>query len=334
MDEVAAAVDQIARDTSFSGVVRVDVEDQTVCAAAFGMADRAHGVANTMDIRFGVASGAKGFTAMTVMSLIQDGVFALGTPARSLLGRDLALVGDDVTIEHLLAHRSGIGDYLDEDIEHDITDYIMTRPAHELATTEAFLPMLDGLAAKAPPGETFCYNNSGYVLLALLCERATGVSYHELVHQRVCAPAGLQHTEFLRSDELPGDAAVGYLAADGLRTNVFHLPIRGNGDGGIYTTADDVHRLWHAFFAGAIVSPHLVTEMIRPRSDVRSDGRRYGLGFWLHLTGDPVMLVGHDPGVSFRTLHDPARRLTHTVIANTARGAWPVSRRLDEILGV
>ena len=51
-------------------------------------------------------------------------------------------------------------------------------------------------------------------------------------------------TEFLRSDELPGDAAIGYLAVDRPRTNVFHLPVLGSRDGGIYTTVADVHALW------------------------------------------------------------------------------------------
>ena len=53
-------------------------------------------------------------------------------------------------------------------------------------------------------------------------------------------------TAFLRSDELPGDAALGYLDVDGPRTNVFHLPVRGSGDGGIYSTAADLSAFWRA----------------------------------------------------------------------------------------
>jgi hypothetical protein len=66
-------------------------------------------------------------------------------------------------------------------------------------------------------------------------------------------------TEFLRSDELPGDAAIGYLAVDRPRTNVFHLPVLGSGDGGIYTTVADVHALWAALDAGLLIdgSRHL-----------------------------------------------------------------------------
>ena len=79
-----------------------------------GLADRAHGVPFTADTRVAVASGAKGFTALTVMRLVEDGVLSLDTRARDLLGDDLPLIDDAVTVEHLLAHRSGIGDYLDE----------------------------------------------------------------------------------------------------------------------------------------------------------------------------------------------------------------------------
>jgi hypothetical protein len=59
---------------------------------------------------------------------------------------------------------------------------------------------------------------------------------------------------------------------------------------------------------------------------------RYGLGFGLHESGDQVMLVGMDSGVSFMSMHDPASGLTHTVISNTADGVWPIARHLRERL--
>ena len=83
-----------------------------------------------------------------------------------------------------------------------------------------------------PPGERFAYCNGGYVVLALIAERTSGTPFHELVRRRVCEPAGMGDTGFLRSDELPGDVAIGYLTADGPRTNVFHLPVRGAGTAG------------------------------------------------------------------------------------------------------
>jgi CubicO group peptidase (beta-lactamase class C family) len=324
------AVDSAADRMGFSGVVRVDRSGSIELAKAYGLADRGHEIPNTIDTRFAIASGTKGLTALAVVSLIEDGILDLTTTARSVLAGDLPLIGDDVTVEHLLSHRSGIGDYLDEEADHDVTDYLMPVPVQELAATEQYLAVLDGHATRFAPGERFAYCNGGYVVLALIAERASGVPFHELVRRRVCEPAGMVDTEFLRSDELPGRAALGYLTVEGSRTNVFHLPVLGSGDGGIYSTAADVSSLWAAFFAGRIVSRDGVAEMVRPRSDVPSESQRYGLGFWLHASRDAAMLEGSDAGVSFRSVHDPVSTITHTVISNSSDGAWPITRLLDE----
>lgn len=333
MSRLEAAIDRLAAETRFSGVVRVDRGDDVVLAKSYGLAHRGFRISNTVDTRFGLASGTKGLTAMAVMSLIEEGRLASDTTARSVLAEDLPLIDDEVTVEHLLAHRSGIGDYVDEDLDLPITDHVLTVPVHELGTIEDHLRVLDGYPSKFRPGERFSYCNGGYVVLALIAERVSGTPFHDLVEQRVCQPAGMTDTAFLRSDELPGGVALGYLAEDGMRTNVFHLPVRGAGDGGIYSTAADISTLWAALFAGRIVSADLVAEMVRPHSDVPGDPpRRYGLGFWLARTGDVVELHGYDAGVSFRTVHDPNDRLTHTVLSNTSEGAWPVTELLDELI--
>ena len=326
-------LDAIAAETGFSGVVRVDRRSEVELERAFGLAHRGYEIPNEPETRFGLASGAKGFTALAVVSLIEDGVLDLATTARSVLGADLPLIDDGVAVEHLLAHRSGIGDYLDEYVEPEPepSDYLMPVPVHELATTEQYLAVLDGHPTKFPPGEQFAYCNGGYVVLALIAERAGEIPFHELVQQRVCEPAGLADTEFLRSDELPGRTAHGYLEPTGLRTNVLHLPVRGTGDGGIYSTAADIAALWRAFRAGTIVSSAWVDEMSRPRSEA-PPSRRYGLGFWLDGASDALLLVGSDAGVSFRTQYDPVTELTFTVISNTSDGAWPIGRFLAERL--
>ena len=321
-------LDALAATNAFSGVVRVDRGDEIVVEKAYGFADRRWEIPNETSTHFAIASGVKCLTALAVVSLVEDGTLELATTARSVLGADLPLIDDAVTVEQLLAHRSGIGDYLDEDAGGEITDYALPVPMHRLAETEAYLAVLDGYATKFAPDERFSYCNGGFVVLALIAERASGVPFHELVGHRVCEPAGMADTAFLRSDELPARTAVGYLAADGLRTNVHHLPVRGSGDGGIYTTAADVRALWTAFVAGRIVAREWVAAMTRPRSIAGT--RRYGLGFWLHESTDTVILEGYDAGVSFRSLHDPQTDATATVISNWSDGAWPVARFLEQ----
>ncbi len=321
------AVDIEALADGFSGVVSVSNGSEIDFERAYGLADRAHGIAADVETRFAIASGAKGLTALVVARLIADGVLSFATSARSVLGADLPLIAAEVTVEHLLAHTSGIGDYVDEDEPVDVP---LKVPVSELVRTEDYLPALDGIPTKFPAGARFSYCNGGFVVLALIAERSAGAPFHDLVDELVCRPAGLSATSFLRSDELPGDAALGYLE-DG-RTNVFHVPVRGSGDGGAYTTVSDLRALWAAMFDGRIVEPGLLAEFTRPRNDVPKEGKRYGLGFWLHATGSGVLFEGYDYGVSFRSAHDPLTGLTYTVLSNTAAGAWPIVQRLDQLL--
>ena len=327
MSTLGADVDGEATRTAFSGVVRVDRHGVPEIEAAYGFADRRHGVAMTTEHQLGTASVTKGFTALTVLSLIADGSLELTTTARSVLGPDLPLVDDEVTLEQLLSHRSGIGDYLDESTIVSSDDYLMPVPVHELASSEDYLRVLVGHPTVSRPGVLFEYNNGAFVVLALLAERVAGVPFHELVAARVWDPAGMTRSAFLRSDELPATAAVGYLHADDDRTNVLHLPVRGSGDGGAYTTVGDTSAFWAALLSGRIVPERWVDEMRTPRRAPEGGRLGYGLGLWLHATG-VLELHGYDAGVSFRTMHDPATSSTWTVGSNQSEGTDPIEALL------
>jgi CubicO group peptidase (beta-lactamase class C family) len=308
--ELRSEVELVPEASDFSGSVCLDVDGSTVVSLVRGEADRRCAMPITSTTRIGIASGAKGFTAR----------------------RRPALDRRRRRVEHLLAHRSGIGDYFDEDDLDDIDDYVMSLPVHRYLTTDVFLPSLDGTGrsrrpASAPPTTTAatwcwpCWSN------ARPARRCTTSS----TNWCVAPPASHTHTAFLRSDELPSDAATGYLG-DGLRTNVLHLPIRGSGDGGIFTTADDVPALCEALAEGRVVGRRTFAAMTTPRSTTADGRQRYGLGFWLHGTNDAVMLEGHDAGASFRSIHQRSRGITASVLSNTSGGAWPVARRLAELL--
>ncbi|MEO9138732.1 MAG: serine hydrolase domain-containing protein [Jatrophihabitans sp.] len=319
---------EVTRD--FCGVVSVSRGTTVEFEAAYGLAHRAHRVPVQTDTQFGIASGTKGFTAIVIAALLASGSLTLSSTARSVLGADLPLIDDRVTIEHLLTHTSGIGDYVDEDAETDGDEYVLTVAVHTLADTESYLAALDGFATRFPPGQRFSYCNGSYVVLSLIAERVSGCPFPGLVGEFVFGPADMTSSAFLRSDRLPARAAVGYL--DDGRANVLHLPVRGAGDGGAYSTAGDLQLFWDALFAGRLLPPDQVDALVRPRHDVPDEDLRYGRGFWLHRTGRQVSLIGADAGVSFRSTHDPVTGRTHTVLSNTSSGAWPVARRLADIL--
>jgi Beta-lactamase len=103
MSDLGGELDALASGTGFSGVVRIDQGDRIELARAYGLAHRGFEIPNAVDTRFGLASGAKGFTALAVVSLIEEGVLELSTPARSA-SRPTRAVGGH---EGRLGQRSG-----------------------------------------------------------------------------------------------------------------------------------------------------------------------------------------------------------------------------------
>ena len=207
-----------------------------------------------------IASGSKAFTALAIMQLVEDGALEpRPARARELLAqvsRDRRCRHD----EHLLTHTSGIGDYLDEETEGAIR-LVLAAPVHTLDDGRGLPAARRRVSSRAsPPGERWAYSNGNYVVLAIILERVPVVFAPTSCGASCSPPRGLGSTDFLRLDELPGTAALGYLFDDGNPVNTLNLPVLGNGDGGAFTTAADLHRFWRALFAGEIVSPATVAE--------------------------------------------------------------------------
>ncbi len=300
----------------FSGVLAAYHEGRLVAAWTRGFADRSHAVPNALATRFGTASFAKTFTAVTILSLVAEGRLTLDTAARSVLGTDLPLIADDVTIGHLLSHRSGIGDYLDEEIDEYAP---LPIPVQQLDCAEAYVPLVDGFETVFPAGTDFAYNNGAFVVLGIIAERVAGTPYGQLVTERVFAPAGMTSSDFARSDRPEPNTAVGY-KEDG-STNIFHIPVIGVGDGGAHTTVADMHAFWSSLYGGRLIPMELVTAMTSYVSekideDDEDDDDPTGCGFAVFLKGGTVAAVGGDHGMTAFSRHDPARNVTVTLLSN------------------
>lgn len=332
LEKLAAELADTADRTAFSGVAVVHRNGSPVFELASGWADRAERRPIEPETKMATASATKGFTALAMASLIEEGRCGWDTPLSDVVGDALPAVDAGVTLRQLLGHTSGAGDYLDEDELGDVDDPVLDAfgtSAHRLEGPTDFLPILNRFPHRETPGTRFRYNNGGYVVLALAIERLGDEPYHAEVRRRVFEPAGMTSTDFLRSDRLPAGTALGYLR-DG-RTNVFHLPVVGTGDGGAYTTAPDMLRFWDALLAGAIVGTDLVAEMTAVHNE-GGDGRFYGLGFWIGRDRVTAQLEGMDAGVSMRTGTNPTSATTWCVIANDSDGAWPLVEVVDRHL--
>jgi len=336
--QLAETLDTSIETHAFSGVISIRHRGQVLYERAAGYADRSNKIANSLDTRFGIASGTKFLTALAIGKLIAAQKLSLSTKLQDCLALDFPQYSPEITIGHLLTHTSGIPDYFDEEKVADFDHFFVSRPWYELKGPRDYLPVFPDEPMKFAPGTRFSYSNGGYVLLGVVIEEVTGLPYQHYVEQAIFQAIGMKRSGYFAFNQLPEQTAFGYIEeADGWRTNIYNLPIVGASDGGAYTTAGDLTTLWKAFWANEIVPQDLVELYATPYVKAESEGEDtyFGHGLWIDLEpgGQPeVYMTGGDAGVSFRSSVKRDADLQVTVTSNTTNGAWPVLRDIENTL--
>jgi CubicO group peptidase (beta-lactamase class C family) len=326
MGTLETAIENCARDSGFSGVVRVSGPSGLLFSGCWGYRDRAERLRTEEDTRFAIASGTKLFTALGIGRLVERGALRLDSPVGSLHPDFHSWIDPTATVEQLLTHNSGCYDYLDEDQIEDYDNFRVDIPWCYLATPSDYLPLFVGKPMKGPPGGAYAYSNGGYVALGILIERLSGRLYRHFIEEEVLKPAGMANSGFFAFDELPPNCAKGYLD-DGLQTNIYKVPIRGGGDGGMYTNATDLERFWQALLGGAILKPALLGDWLRPRLHI--EGERWAaLGLTRRTDDGSLYIVGGDHGVGFDSRILSEQGLVMSILSNQSDGEEDLRRVL------
>ena len=248
-----------------------------------GATGKADGVRDVrVDAQFAIASVTKSVVAAQVMQMVEAGELGLDDPAADHLPPDLDFDTNGATIRHLLGQRSGIPDYL------PLVDPKLLAEPQRLWKPAELLALVP--ADRDPPGESFAYTNTNYVLLGLVIEQVRGRPIGEVLRDGVLSIDEVERLIY-QPDEVPTEPmAMPY----GKSTNILevgggYLPsLALTSDGPAAAMASDsasLARWWRAFCAGEIVSEASLTEM-----STFHDG--YGLG--LHNVADPyAWAVGH-----------------------------------------
>lgn len=311
-------IQQVARHTAFSGVISISQGAVPLYEQAFGYRDVPNQIPNSTATRFGIASGTKFFTALGIGRLIDQGQLTLDTPVGELSREYEGFISPKATIRSLLTHTSGIFDYLDEEIEQDFDNFFVSIPWYRLETPSDYWPLFAGQTAKFQPGARFSYSNGGYVFLGMLIEKITGQLYRDFMQAQVFEPAHMPHTRFYALNNLPVNTALGYLA-DHQTTNLYNLPLRGGGDGGLFTTAADLRAFWQSLFAHRILSPALTAVFLRTHAHL-NEKTGYGCGLYKRLDDSLFSISGGDAGVGFDSRYFVHTDLTVSILSNVTNG--------------
>ena len=320
----------------FRGIVTVMKEGEVLFESVSGFADLANEIPNTPETRFAAASAGKAFVAAGILRLIEAGRLHLDDPIGELLDFDLHRIDTGVTVRQLLCHTSGIPDYFDETVMDDYEALWRDFPNYRIRSNRDLLPLFLDKPMMYPKGTRFQYNNSGYVMLALIIEAVTHTAFDEYLKKDVFDVCGMESTGYFELDRLPAKCASNYIYCPDTgdyRTNIYSVDAKGTGAGGVFVTVQDVFRFWNALTENRLFSPALTEMMFSKQSGDGADPEEgwYGLGMWLidHPDGkDFVYFQGCDPGVSFISEYNPNNGMISAAVSNYGDNVWRIMRNI------
>lgn len=316
-DFVPAMVDRLIASDSFSGVVLLAKDDEVIWTRQAGLADVVAETPIHAESRFNLGSMNKMFTAVGILQLMKEGLLTLdGTVSQYLPDYPNAEVAETVTIEQLLMHTSGLGDVFTEEFGTD---------PHRYRTNQDFLELFVDDPPAFPPGRQWSYSNAGFVVLGLIIEELSGLSYDDYVHDFIFEPSGMLATAAHDVEDEFENLAIGYTELDinSNPTGVLsdHRPLmpgRGFAAGGGYSTVGDLHRFRNALFNHELLSPESTELLITGQIELQ-DQAMYAFGFFDRIqSGERV--VGHGggaPGVCSSLSMYPDSGYTVVVLSNS-----------------
>lgn len=307
----------------FAGSVLVARDGEIVYSAAHGEANRDHRIPNRLDTAFNIGSIGKTFTGVAIMQLVQAGKLQLDDTLATHLPDFPFPEKDRITIQHLLNHSSGLGNYM----AHE--DYRGRMAAiHAIAD---ILPMIYTQAPQFAAGERFEYSNSGMVVLGAIIEKASGLDYADYLQRHILGPAGMADTHLAQEDDVLPNRSIGYIAEPdgGFRANVREI-MPASSDGGLRTTAPDLLRFDRALADDTLLDADSRRRMWTPVGPVPF----YASG-WFTMDVDGHRAVGHGggaPGVNAEFRLYPDDGYTVIVLANIDMGATPLAEGIEKAL--
>ena len=342
--EIDKLVSQVSRPDSPGCSVAIARNGEIVYKRAQGMADLEHDVQLTTDSVFDIGSVSKEFTAASIILLAQAGKLKLSDSVRKFIP-ELPALYDPITIDHLIHHTAGVPDVLWLwALRHDgLGETHVSENEAEVHdgngdfhySVDDFLTLLGRVKALMfDPGDHFTYSNSNYILLSIVVQRASGKPLRDFAQENIFKPLGMSHTQFVDDHGLiVRNRAIGYLPKKGggffKDANVCGLI----GDGGVYTTPEDLLRWDQNFDTGQVGGPEFLKLMLQPVK-LRS-GKEYGYGGGLYLRKYRGLdMVGHGGGSSayladFRRF--PGQHLAVATLCNTRVNPAALDQKIADL---
>ncbi len=288
-------------------------------ARGYGMANLEYDIPNDANSVFRIGSTSKQFTAASIVLLAEQGKLELSDSLYSFFP-DFPDYAKDITVRQLLNHTSGVRDYLtlsylkglgDEDYyeDKDVMQWLINQTELNFA-----------------PGEEYTYSNSGYWLLGQIVKQVAGMDMAAYAEKNIFKPLGMHHTHFHNNHKMiVKNRASGYVPkaeeGDDVKNKTYEISmttLNMIGDGGIFTTINDIKKWDDAFYGSEVLSKKFWQEMTQ--KGVLNNGEELGyasgLGIGTYKGLDTVSHGGAFVGFRAELLRFPKQKFTVAIFAN------------------
>lgn len=324
--QLSAYVDRLASRGVFSGAVLFADEQGVLYQSAKGMADLRFQVPNNVDTRFNLASMNKMFTAISILQLAQANKLSLQDKLVRYVDPSLFAAADfqHITLQQLLSHTAGLGWPEFPDQQHQ-----------QFRQLQQYRPLLKHLPLSAKPGSRYMYSNEGMLLLGMVIEQVSGLSYDDYVQRNIYAKAGMMASGNFDIDGVTPNLAMGYTYSaplQSMQSNWFVHGVKGNAAGGGYSTIGDLYKFAKVLTGYQLLSAELTDAALSAKPELNA--RSYGYGFSVRR-GSNGVVVGHGGdfiGISsgLRIYRDKGFVLI--VLANQSFASDPVFAKTEALL--
>lgn len=340
-------MDDYVKNQYFSGTVMIRKNQTVLFHESYGYAHRGFKVPNTLNTRYDSASITKLFTTIAIFKLIEQGGLSLNDKVLDIVDIQNSEMSSEITIFHLLTHTSGIGDDAEEEAGENYEDLFKSTPNYSLKETEDYLPQFIFKKANFKPGDGCRYNNCAFILLGLVIEKLTGLSYRDYVQQYIFDAIGMDNTGFYSMDQVKENIAEQYISVlnseeqlIGYRKNIYSYPSIGSADAGALTTTTDLDQFMQFLVSGKLLSKKYTDLIFSPQVLYRehekyTEKMGFGFQYLINKQSNEIEYIqkdGMNPGAHCVMNYYPKTDTTIILLANQEANVWDLAWDLNDEL--
>lgn len=314
----------------FYGSALVADDNKVIFKKGYGLANVEWNIPNTPDTRFRIGSISKQFTSMLIMQLVAEGKIKLDGKLSDYLPYYRKDTGDQITIEMLLTHTSGIPSYTSR---ADFGEQV----SKKFYKPDDFVKEYCSGDLEFEPGKKFLYNNSGYFILGAIIEKVSGQSYEEVLRSRILQPLGMKHSGYDWHQSIIEKRASGYdKTSTGFRNAPWldmSLPYAA---GSLYATVEDLFIWDQALRTEKLLPRTYMDEIFKGRVDAFGGQYAFGWGVRKQKIGEKEFdVISHGGGINgFNTINYLIPEKGQIVILFSNAGGAPLNEMTEKIIAI